>query len=294
MRVAVLSYPDITPANVASLRKATERRGVSLEEWLPHDVSVWCDGLGVTPLYRGAEAAPDVLLHRTVARLAGVVVPALRLWAAAGVVVPNDPDRAAVSRDKVATVLALAAAGVPYVATLGFFPSDRLPVSLLPGPVVVKPAHGLQGRDVAFFADAAEAQAALDEVRWGEDEAYISEHYVAQPAVGRPGEDLRAFVVGGRCLGLVRRRATVAGERRANLHLGGQAAPLDLDHPAAALAVATTEALGLDYAGVDMLEDEDGQPLVLEADAWAGFAGVEEATGADIAGAILDLALARI
>jgi len=53
-------------------------------------------------------------------------------------------------------------------------------------------------------------------------------------------------------------------------------------------------ALGLDYAGVDMVEGEEGQPLVLEADAWAGFVGIEEAAGVDIAGAILDMVIARM
>ena len=37
-----------------------------------------------------------------------------------------------------------------------------------------------------------------------------------------------------------------------------------------------------------MVEDADGRIRVLEVDAWAGFAGITEVTGADVAGAILD------
>jgi glutathione synthase/RimK-type ligase-like ATP-grasp enzyme len=45
---------------------------------------------------------------------------------------------------------------------------------------------------------------------------------------------------------------------------------------------------------VDLLEAGDGQLQILEVDAWAGFAGLEAATGADIAGRILDLALDKL
>jgi len=44
---------------------------------------------------------------------------------------------------------------------------------------------------------------------------------------------------------------------------------------------------------VDMIEDADGVVRVLEVDAWAGFAGITEVTGADVAGAILGHAAAR-
>ena len=44
---------------------------------------------------------------------------------------------------------------------------------------------------------------------------------------------------------------------------------------------------------MDLIEDADGTVRVLEVDAWAGFAGITEVTGADVAGAILDHAAAR-
>lgn len=93
---------------------------------------------------------------------------------------------------------------------------------------------------------------------------------------------------------MARRVASDPVEVRANLALGAVAKPLALDHPAASLAVAATKAMGLDYAGVDMVEDAAGGRQILEVDGWAGFAGLEQATGADIAGHILDMALERL
>jgi ribosomal protein S6--L-glutamate ligase len=83
------------------------------------------------------------------------------------------------------------------------------------------------------------------------------------------------------------------GEIRANLALGATPTKLPDTHPAAAVAVAAATACGLDYCGVDLIEDADGIIRVLEVDAWAGFAGITSVTGADVAGAILDLAVMR-
>ena len=98
----------------------------------------------------------------------------------------------------------------------------------------------------------------------------------------------------GICVAVARRTASDPRERRANLTLGAVATPLPLGHPAASLAVAATEAVGLDYAGVDLVEDADRGLQILEVDAWAGFAGLEQATGADISGRILDMAMERL
>jgi RimK family alpha-L-glutamate ligase len=287
LTVVMLSYSHVKPANLDSFRRAAERRGIHLEEWEPHDVTVWCDGSGSTPLYRDREVAPSVIVHRTVSRLSGVVVPALLLWRRRGALVLNDPVWSLVARDKLACALRLAEACVPVVPSLGFHPSASTTLERCgPGAIVVKQAHGLEGRGVTFHPSAGDGVAtrALEDA-----DAFVREHFVAQPAAGPPGEDVRAFVVSGRCVAMMRRRAGPAGGGRANLSLGGRAVPLDVDHPAAAVAVSAASALHLDHAGVDMVETQEGV-AVLEVDAWAGFAGLEQATQADVSGAILDAA----
>ena len=59
------------------------------------------------------------------------------------------------------------------------------------------------------------------------------------------------------------------------------------------MAVAAAAACGIDYGGVDLIEDRDGVIRVLEVDAWAGFAGLTAVTGVDVAGRIIELARAR-
>jgi ribosomal protein S6--L-glutamate ligase len=293
--IVLLSYPDVTPQNVTLLRAAAAKRDIGLHEWIPHRISIWCANGHAEPLYENSPREPAVIIHRTIARLQAFVIPALRLWAGKGSVIVNDLSASVTSRDKLATAVRLTGAGLPTVPSLGFMPWESLDLDHLPsGATVIKPAHGLQGQGVSFFASRAGAEAEARAICWSEARDIVSEYYLAQPVVGSPGQDIRAYVVGGACIALARRRSTEPGEHRANITLGAVAATLALDHPAAALAVAATEALGLDYAGVDLLEAEDGQLQILEVDAWAGFAGLELATGADISGRILDMALAKL
>lgn len=293
--IILLSYDSVTPHNAISFRRAAARRNVQLCEWIPHRVSVWCAHGHIEPLYENTRKNPRAIIHRTISRLQGVVVPAMQLWEKSGTKILNNPSAATLARDKLATVLKLTEAGLPAVPSLAFFPWEACDFSRLPyGSTVIKPAHGLQGRDISFFITRDEAEARARATQWGDTREFLSEHFVAQPVIGSVGQDIRAYVVNGVCVALVRRVASHPEEHRANLTLGAVATPLPQEHPASALAVAATAAVGLDYAGVDMVEDMNEGLQILEVDAWAGFAGLEHATGADISGAILDMALERM
>lgn len=293
--IILLSYPDVTQGNVTLLRSAAAERDIRLHEWVPHQISVWCANGYMEPLYENSSKSPALIIHRTIARLQGLVIPALRLWEKSGSVILNDLSASADSRDKLVTAIRLTEAGLPTVPSFGFLPWEEVSFDHLPsGMAVIKPAHGLQGRGISFFGSRHEAEAEARRMRWSDADDILSEYYLAQPAVGRLGQDIRAYVVGGACVALARRTATGPGERRANIALGAVASALPLDHPAAGLAVAAAAALGLDYAGVDLLETEDGGLQILEVDAWAGFSGLQNATGADVSGRILDLALEKL
>jgi ribosomal protein S6--L-glutamate ligase len=293
--IILLSYPDVTQGNLTLLRASAAERDIRLHEWVPHQISVWCANGRMEPLYQDSPALPALIIHRTIARLQGLVIPALRLWAKSGSVILNDLSAAVDSRDKLVTAIRLAEAGLPTVPGLGFLPWEEVNFGRLPsGMTVIKPAHGLQGRGISFYRSPHEAEAEARLIRWSDTDDLLSEYYLAQPAVGRLGQDIRAYVVGGACVALARRTATEPGELRANIALGAAVAALPLDHPAAGLAVAAAAALGLDYAGVDLLETEDSGLMILEVDAWAGFSGLQNATGADVSGRILDLALEKL
>jgi ribosomal protein S6--L-glutamate ligase len=293
--IILLSYDDVTPYNVMSFRRAAAERNIKLCEWIPHRISIWCGDGRAEPLYENVPQDPGVIIHRTVSRLRGIVAPALRLWESSGSRILNDLSASALARDKLATALKLTEAGLPVVPSLAFFPWEETAFSRLPpGGTVIKPAHGRQGRGISFFATRDEAETEARAIQWGEAREILSEHSLAQPVIGPVGQDIRAYVVNGICVAVARRIASDPHEQRANLSLGAVATPLPPVHPAASLAVAATAAIGLDYAGVDMVEDAGQGLQILEVDAWAGFAGLEQATGADISGRILDMAMERL
>jgi tetrahydromethanopterin:alpha-L-glutamate ligase len=52
--------------------------------------------------------------------------------------------------------------------------------------------------------------------------------------------------------------------------------------------VEAAEALGTDYAGVDLLRAADGRDYVLELNGIPGWSGLQKATGADVAAALVE------
>ena len=104
------------------------------------------------------------------------------------------------------------------------------------------------------------------------------------------GRDVRALVVGDRVVGAMRRKAK-KGEFRSNLHRGGEGTPFDLPRTYSDAALRAARIIGLEIAGVDMLESSTG-PKIMEVNSSPGFQGLEEATRKDIAGMMVDHAIA--
>ena len=95
------------------------------------------------------------------------------------------------------------------------------------------------------------------------------------------GADLRALVVDGQVVGAMKRQGK-EGEFRSNLHRGGSAEIVKLNHDELKVAMNAATALKLPVCGVDMLQSERG-PLLLEVNSTPGLEGIEAATGRNIA-----------
>ena len=105
--------------------------------------------------------------------------------------------------------------------------------------------------------------------------------------------DLRVYVVGDRVVGAMYRYAADE-DWRTNVARGGSVedATESLPDSVEATARTATSAVGLDCAGVDLIEGEDGW-FVLEVNPTAGFKGLFEATGRSPAPVIARLAIER-
>ena len=149
--------------------------------------------------------------------------------------------------------------------------------------MVVKLLEGTHGSGVVL-AETRKAAESLLAAFWQLDADMCVQEFVKEAG----GEDLRAFVVGGRVVAAMRRKAA-QGEFRANLHQGGEAFPVELTPAEERAAVAAASCVGLDVAGVDMLRTES-DPLVLEVNVSPGLQGIERATEVNVAGEIVSFA----
>jgi glutathione synthase/RimK-type ligase-like ATP-grasp enzyme len=111
-------------------------------------------------------------------------------------------------------------------------------------------------------------------------------------AAGGPGHDWRVLVIGGRAVAAMRR---VSAHWIHNVAQGARVEPAELTPALANLAEAATAALGLDYAGVDLMPAPGAaQPIqILEVNGVAAWRGLQQVTDFRIARAIVDDLLDR-
>ena len=204
-----------------------------------------------------------------------------------GIPILNNAIAIARSRDKFRCLQLLSKFGVSVPRTV--VAGDRSKVFELIEevgglPVVLKLIRGTQGVGVMLASSVAELQSILSTF------GTLGERIVLQEFVREAeGRDLRALVVGNQVVGAMQRRAK-RGEFRSNIHRGGEGVAIDLPTEYASAAVRAAQLIGLEVAGVDMLESAPG-PKVLEVNSSPGFKGLEKATGKDIAGLIIEHAL---
>jgi RimK family alpha-L-glutamate ligase len=182
--------------------------------------------------------------------------------------------------DKSWTSAILARGGLPTPETvICERPEEAFEAFRRMGDVVVKPLFGSMGLGMSRVSDEDMAWRVFRVVET------VRGVYYLQRFIPHGGRDLRVFVVGGRVLGAMERTAP---GWRTNFSRGGRAAPCTLPSEWADLAVRAAELVGAEYAGVDLLPAEDGSVYVLEVNGIPGWEGLQQATGIDVAAAVID------
>lgn len=203
----------------------------------------------------------------------------LHALAALSVPVVNSARAVEACVDKSTTSFLLARAGIatPRTWTFECREGAQAFVDGAERALVLKPLFGAQGRGLRL-------------VRPGEDlpepdaagGLYYLQEFVecASARLGEGWQDRRVLVVGGRCIAAMLRRAD---GWITNIHQGARPEEASLDYATCALALAATQAVGADYAGVDLIEDADGRMLVLEVNSMPAWKGLQKVTEIDLA-----------
>jgi len=156
---------------------------------------------------------------------------------------------------------------------------DAFAVFRTMGDVVVKPLFGSMGLGMTRVNDEDVAFRVFRAIEMVRGVFYL------QKFVPHHGRDIRAFVVGDRVLGAIERSAP---GWKTNVSRGGVARAISLPAELADMAVRAARAVGAEYAGVDLLPAADGTVYIIEVNGIPGWRGLHEATGLDVAGAIVE------
>ena len=232
----------------------------------------------------------DAVIPRIGASVTRYGTAVLRQFEMMGAFTPNSSDAILRARDKLRCHQLLAGEGIGLPTTVfGDNPDDTNDLLSLLGdaPHVIKLIEGSQGNGV-LLADTLAASRSVIEAFRGLFANFLVQEFVAEAK----GADIRCFVVGNRVVAAMHRQAE-PGEFRSNLHRGGQATSVTPSAAEISTALRAAAVMGLQVAGVDLLRSRKG-PLVLEVNSSPGLEGIEEASGQDIAGAVIDHVAAQL
>jgi len=243
---------------------------------------------GRPSMFLGSQLVPeaDIVIPRIGASITNYGLAVVRQFDMMGVPVLNTSVAIARSRDKLRSIQLLTKKDIDVPKTVCARTPDsvELALSFIGGtPAIVKLQQGAQGIGT-MIAETPQAVTSLLETLWAMGQDIILQEYIAESK----GRDYRAIVVGGRVIAAMRRQAK-KGEFRSNLHRGGHGVAVTLDKRYRVAAIAATKVMGLEVAGVDMLEGHGG-PKILEINSSPGLEGIERASGVDVAGAIIEQA----
>ena len=188
------------------------------------------------------------------------------------------------SRDKLRSLQLLARKGIglPVTAFAHDTKATGHMIKLLGGaPIVIKLLEGTQGVGVVLAETQKAAESVIEAFR-GLDANILAQEFIKEAG----GADIRCLVVGDKVVAAMKRQGA-EGEFRSNIHRGGKATVVKITPEERSTAVRAARVMGLNVAGVDLLRSNHG-PVVMEVNSSPGLEGIEQSTGKDVAGKIIE------
>ena len=269
------------PELYSTRRLATE---VEKSGWIvdildPLALTIVVDEDGGKVFHKGWPVECEAVLPRIGYSITRRGVAIVRQFEQSGVIVLNTSQGIMRSRDKLVACQMLSEARVPIPITAhvgAWEDTDRAVRRVGGAPCVVKSTEGTHGSGVFLVNSAPQARQLVSQMLERGMRPLVQQ-YIEESH----GSDIRALVVGGKVVASMRRKAH-GSEFRSNFHLGGSVSSVELTDQQREIAIHSSETLGLEVAGVDMLESERGA-LVLEVNSSPGLEGIEGATKINVA-----------
>ena len=147
-------------------------------------------------------------------------------------------------------------------------------------PCVIKPLYGSFGKDIFLANSYGEV---VDFVESLGDKPFMVQEFIKSSK----GFDVRINVVDGNVVSAIMRK-NENGDFRSNITNGGKAYPYSPNCDFADMATGACGALRIDFAGVDLLFGENGEPIICEINSNPHFKSTFDCTGLDMSFDILE------
>ncbi|ADV65363.1 ATP-grasp domain-containing protein [Desulfurococcus mucosus] len=279
MRIAVVDYKKEPRKGSLELLDSISRHGHEAVYLKTPMLDATVSRSGVKVYYSTEEVRVDAAILRGLGFITSLeaLVKRIGVLEALASLIPvvNDPSRSLVARDKWRCLLHLHLKGLPVPETLVTEnPFTAMRYVREKQLVVYKPLMGSLGLGSTLIHD---PDLAFNVTRGLMN---IGQPSYYQVFLDKPGYDYRVFVVGGRVIGAMKRVNPYSWKTNVAQGAGGVAVKESEEPEVYELGLKAVEALGLDYAGVDVAYDKaTGGYYILEVNAFPQWEGLRSATG---------------
>ncbi|CAG9619516.1 ATP-grasp domain-containing protein [Sutcliffiella rhizosphaerae] len=204
-----------------------------------------------------------------------------------GIPVYNNANCIETCDNKSLTFQVLAAHGIPMPKTIlapfvfhqhqDYTPFHQA-AKALGFPLVLKEAYGSFGMQVYLIHSMGDLLQKINELG---NRPFLLQEFIASSK----GKDIRLNVVGNEVVASMMRISST--DFRANVSNGGEMLTYDPSEEEIELAIKSSQLVGADFAGVDLLFSEDGSPLVCEINSNAHIKNIFDCTGINVASYIV-------
>lgn len=150
---------------------------------------------------------------------------------------------------------------------------------------VIKLDKGSKGKQVSIVSGLPEAKTVLDTI------GNINRQLIIQEFVESNGTDIRAIVIDNKVVAAYQ-RSSGKNELRTNIATGGEGSKVELTEEEKKFCCDCASAVGLDFAGIDIMKDDNGKLFCIEVNHCPGM-NVQKFTSVSISKKIVELAVSK-
>ncbi|MED0738637.1 ATP-grasp domain-containing protein [Aneurinibacillus thermoaerophilus] len=257
--MAVLILCREETSDVIELNRELKKRGYEVIVSTPQDILVRSCGGENQFLYRNEPLRISCVLGWVSLQQREYGMWLLKAFEIAGIPVINDTDVLTIGQNKFLNSILLNHHNIPHIPTFLVGNMDQLDevINQLHFPLVLKPIIGAKGQMVIRVDDENALRNIAPFYMQGNKPLYVQAH------INKPGRDIRVRVIDYKAEYAFYRYSD-KGTFLTNLSVGGNWEECPLESDLSELAEKCSRVFNASVAGVDIVEDEQGNYLVIE------------------------------